>query len=384
MPEVHDVVIAGLGATGSSAAYELALRGARVIGFDLFRPPHTVGSTHGRTRIIREAYFEHPLYVPLIQRAYERWYELERDAGRELFVQTGGLMIGRPNSTLVAGARESAERHGLEFELLTGEELIRRFPPFAPDADVVGLFEPRAGLLLPEACVESFLDLARGRGATLKLDEPIVRWTATADGVEVVTERGTYSAGRLLIAAGPWIGSLLPELALPLTVERQLVHWFRPAGMERELRADRCPIALWELPRADDQQGFMFAIFPDLGNGVKIGIHHEGEATDPANIRREITAAEDDAVRALLARYLPAAAGEIIERRVCMYTNTPDQHFLIDVHPAHPQVLIASPCSGHGFKFASAVGEILADLLTDRRPRFDLTPFSMQRFRRPG
>jgi sarcosine oxidase len=369
----HDVAIVGLGAMGSAAAHELARRGARLVGFDRYAPPHALGSTHGRTRIIREAYFEHPLYVPLVRRAYERWAELEKEAERTLFQRTGGIMVGPADGVLVAGALCSAQEHGLPHELLDADELRVRYPMLAPPEGAVALFEPRAGILFPEACVESWLTLARSHGALLRSSEQVLHWEASGDGVRVETTGGTYGAARLLLTAGAWLPTLIPELGLPLAIERQLFHWFAPARPE-DFAPERFPIGLWEY--AEDR---IVATFPDVGDGVKIGIHHEGELTDPERVRREVSAQETARVRALLARLVPAAAGPMVEARVCLYTNTPDHHFLIDFHPQHPQVLIASPCSGHGFKFASVIGEVLADLLLTGRSDFDLSLFRADR-----
>jgi sarcosine oxidase len=369
----YDVAILGLGAMGSAAAHELARRGVRVIGFDRYAPPHALGSTHGRTRIIREAYFEHPAYVPLVRRAYERWAELEEEAERPLFRCTGGVMVGPAEGMLVSGALCSAKEHGLDHELLSAAELRQRFPLLAPPEDAVALFEPRAGLLFPEACVESWLSLAGQHGAEVHVGERALHWESSGDGVRVETTGGTYGAAQLLVAAGPWLPTLVPELGLPLEIERQMFHWFAPARAS-DFAPDRFPIGLWEYA-----ENRIVATFPDVGDGVKIGVHHEGEPTDPDRVRREVSEGETARARALLARLVPAAAGPMLDARVCLYTNTPDHHFLIDFHPQHPQVLIASPCSGHGFKFASAIGEVLADLLLTGRSEFDLSLFRLDR-----
>jgi sarcosine oxidase len=374
MPNSYDVAVIGLGAMGSATAYSLARRGHRVLAFDRWAPPHTLGSTHGRTRIIREAYYEHPLYVPLLRRAYELWAELEQAAGARLFHRTGGLMIGPADGVLVAGARRSAEEHGIPHELLPADEVRRRFPAYQPPDGAVALHEPRAGLLLPEACIGAWHDLARRHGAELRSGEPAERWRADGDGVAVTTARGTYRAARLVLAAGPWMVELLPDLQLSLSVERQLFHWFRPSGAPADFGPERCPIALWEYD-ADR----IFATFTDLGDGIKCGVHHEGEITTPEDVRRTVSEEETAETAALLGRILPGAPGRLRDRAVCLYTNTPDHDFLIDVHPAHPQVVIASPCSGHGFKFATVLGEVIADLATGAPVEFDLSPFRLGR-----
>ena len=370
-----DVIVAGLGAMGSATISDLAHRGVRVLGLDRFAPPHQLGSTHGRTRIIREAYFEHPLYVPLLKRAYELWERLERDAGRRLFHQTGGLMIGPHTGELVSGAERSAREHGLPHEMLDARDVQRRFPGLRPAADMVALLEPRAGMLLPEACIESWHLLARQGGAELAPGRPMLEWAARDDGVSVRTDDGWMDAGALVLATGPWMPETIGTMSVPLQVERQLFHWFEPLRYPERFRAEECPIALWEYP-----DGHLFATFPDLGDGLKAGIHHDGEQTTPSTVRREPDADDERLIRDLLERFLPDAAGPLREARVCLYTNTPDSHFVIDRHPASPNVVVVSACSGHGFKFASVVGEIAADLATHVEPSFDLSPFSATRF----
>lgn len=374
----YDAIVVGLGAMGSAAAFHLARRGARVLGVDRFTPPHPWGSSHGRSRIIREAYFEDPLYVPLVRRAYELWDELEAASGQRILVKTGGLMLGPPDGTVVAGALASAREHGLPFEELSAAEVMRRFPGFRPTVDMVGVWEPRAGYLVPERAIEAHLALAARHGAELRTGERVVRWEAGGDGVTVTTDHGTtYAARRLVLAAGAWMRKLLgPALDLPLIVERNVLHWFRPARDTGLYAPERFPIFLCEYA-----PGLTWYGFPDAGDGVKAALHHQGErGADPDALRREVAPEEVAYVRALLRTFMPAADGPLLESAVCMYTNTPDEHFVVDTHPAHPEVVIASPCSGHGFKFSSAIGELLASLATGERTSFDLTPFRAARF----
>jgi sarcosine oxidase len=374
--EQFDTIIVGLGAMGSAALYHLASRGVKVLGIDRLETPHIHGSTHGRTRIIREAYYEHPCYVPIVQRAYELWASLEREAGERLFVQTGGLMIGPPGGELFAGALRSATEHGLAHEILEPAEVHARFPGFRVPEGSRALHEPRAGLLFPEKCVETHLALAKRAGATIRTGVSVTGFDAD-DGVRVLTDAGELRARTLILAAGPWLPSLVPELDLPLEVERQLFHWYEPASHQEWYDAEHSPISLIEY--AD---GRFFATFPDVGHGVKAGIHHEGAIIDIDDPRAPASDAEGAEMTALLARYLPQAAGRILDRATCVYTNTPDHDFLLDRHPEHPNVIIASPCSGHGFKFSSAIGEILADLATTGETSFDLTPFAIGRLLR--
>ncbi len=375
MTDTYDFAIAGLGAMGSAAAYHLAKKGASVLGLDRYAPPHTLGSSHGETRIIREAYFEHPSYVPIIQRAYELWEQLEEESGRDLFLQSGGVMVGPPDSTLVTGAELSARMHHLPYERLSPAEVTERFPALTPAEDTIAIWDSRAGILFPEDCVRSHLDVARANGADLRFDEPVESWEPDGDGVRLRTGKGEYSAGKLLLSAGAWIPGLMNGVSLPLEVERQVLVWFEPKANPGHFDPDRCPIFLW-----DHGQDRHFYGFPNMGTGVKVALMHQGEETEVDSLDREVSQQDEEAVRAMLERYLPSANGPALSAQVCMFTNTPDTHFLIDFHPETPQTLIASPCSGHGFKFASAIGEILAELLSDGRSRLNIDLFRLDRF----
>ena len=366
----HDVAIIGLGAMGSAAAFELARRGLDVIGFDRFTPPHAFGSSHGDSRIIREAYFEDPGYVPMVQRAFDLWRELERRSATTLMEQTGGLMIGAPGGVLVEGARHSAQLHGLQYSMLSAPDIRSRFPVLTPEHGMVGVWEPRAGVLSPEGCVTAHLEQARRCGAILRYEEPVEHWLARDDHVSVFTGLGQYRARQLIICAGAWVDSLLPELRLPFRIERQVLHWFEPVGDADSFTPARCPIHLWQF----DGDRFFYG-FPDKGTGVKVAFHHGGETTTVSGLRREVVVSDVDEARAAVGRFIPAANGRLLRSVVCLYTNTPDEHFWIDRHPEHPNVLVASPCSGHGFKFAPVIGEILADLVEGRPVRFDLRLF---------
>ena len=364
---------------GSSAAYHLARRGLSVLGLDRFTPPHTMGSSHGETRIIREAYAEHLAYVPIVQRAYELWDELEDSVGRRLFLQTGGLTIGPPDAERVVGAEYSARHFRLSYQRLTAHEVSQRHSALSPTDDMIAIWDPRAGILFPEACIEAQLEMARRSGATLRFDEPAVSWTADGAGVNVVTPTDVYHGGRLILTAGAWTSSLIPDLPLPLTVERQVLFWFAPTGDPQRFSPERCPVFIWDWEPDRRYYGF-----PDLGRGVKVSLRSRSEAVDPDGLRRQVTPEDADPVREFLRRFMPEANGAQLAAEVCMFTNTPDSHFLIDHHPAYPQVLIASPCSGSGFKFASAIGEILADLAAEGRSSFDLSLFSLERFLEPA
>ncbi|HKW48300.1 MAG TPA: N-methyl-L-tryptophan oxidase [Gemmatimonadaceae bacterium] len=373
MAHTTDVMVVGLGAMGSAALYHLAQRGVRVAGFDRFAPPHSLGSTHGLSRIIREAYYEHPHYVPLVQRAYELWADLERRSAQRLFHQTGGLMIGEQNGVLVTGALRSAREHGLEHEELTAADVRRRFPGFAIPNEMGAFYEPRAGILDPEGCVAAHLQLAGAAGAEVFVEEPVLEWSMSGGRARVVTSKGAYDAGRLALCTGAWTPALLDDDSVSLRVERQVMHWFTPAHNAHLFTPARCPIAMIEY--GSDR---IFYFVPDGGDGVKAALHHEGETADPDTVRRDVDDEEVDRVTRLLKTYLPDAAGDRRRSATCLYTNTPDGHFLITPHARYENVLIVSACSGHGFKFASAIGEAVADILMGTS-RPDLNPFGRER-----
>ena len=378
MSAVYDVVVVGLGAMGSATAYHLASRGVSVLGLDRFQPPHNFGSSHGRTRIIREAYFEDPAYVPLLQRAYELWADLEKKSGRKLLLQTGGLMLGPGDGVLVSGARRSAEQHGLKHELLSSAQIRARFPALAAPDGLAAVWEPRAGILFPELAIQTHLELARARGAELRFDSPVLSWAPSPDGLRVNCESGTYTAKQVVLSPGAWMNSLLPPPGLPLSVERQVLFWFEPIENGVAFEPSRLPIFIWEYASRQ-----FFYGFPDLGDGVKFALHHQGDPAEANSLLRDIKPEEIDTARGLLHRFIPGAAGALKCAVACMYTNAPDEHFILDRHPTLPQVLIVSPCSGHGFKFSTVIGEIIANMIAGEKPGFDLSLFTLNRFGQP-
>jgi sarcosine oxidase len=376
----HDVIVAGLGGMGSATAYQLAGRDIRVLGLERFSPAHDQGSSHGRSRIIRQAYFEGAEYVPLLLRAYELWERLEGETGQELVTLTGGLMIGREDGDLVSGSVKSADEHDLPYEMLDAQEIRRRFPAYAPDPETVALYEERAGFVRPEETVQAHLDRASSLGADLRFGEPVLSWEATEGGVRVETPEGSYEAGRLVISPGAWAPQLLADLGLPLDVERQVMYWFEPTNGLEGFLPDRFPVFIWE---PDD--GNMFYGFPaqDDDRGVKAAFFRAGGVpTDPETIDREVSEEEADFLRSYLAEYVPELAGRCLDAKACMYTNTPDEHFVISPHPEHPQVVIACGFSGHGYKFCSVVGEILADLATEGTTDHPIDLFSPTRLKK--
>lgn len=366
---VHDVIVAGLGAHGSAAAYHLAKRGKSVLGFDRFARGHTLGSFGGLSRIIRLSYYEHPSYVPLLKRAWDLWRELERDSGEALLTQTGGLYLGPPDGNLVRGSIASARAHDLAHELLDRAELERRYPVFDIAPDWVGLLDEQAGWLAPERAVEAHLRLAEGYGATLRFSEPVEHWELDADGVRVTTTQATYRARRLVITAGAWLSRLLPRLAPHLWVERNVLFWFEP-------RAEHEAFAKLPVYIVEDIDRLYYGFPYDPANGLKLAGLHFGDRVDPDTVDREPKTSDEERVRSWVRRRMPLADGERRRAQVCLYTNSPDGHFLID---REGPVTYASACSGHGFKFASAMGEILADLAVSGRTSFDISFLSPER-----
>jgi len=373
----YKAIVVGLGAMGSATLYHLAQQGARALGLEQFAAGHTRGSSHGDSRIIRETYFEHPLYVPLVQRAHELWRELEQQSGESLMTITGGLMIGPPDGVVVSGTLRSAVEHGLPHSILSPLEVRKRFPAFQLADGLVAVLDPRAGFLDPEACNRAHIKGAVELGAEAHFNEVVTDWTADGDRVRVTTESGAYSADKLVLSAGAWNRRLLHDVELPLVVERQSVFWLDPERESPHYDLGRLPIYAYEYRAGNICYGF-----PRLPRGVKASVMHDGATVaDPDDVNRVVDATEVNKLRAALRPILPALAdAPVRESDVCLFTNTPDHDFIVDFHPSQPLVLISSPCSGHGFKFSSAIGEIQADLLTTGKSAFDLSPFRIGRW----
>jgi len=349
-----------------------------VLGLDRYHPPHSMGSSHGGTRMIREAYYQGSLYVPLVQAAYRSWRDLEARSGRPLMTSTGGLMIGPPDGRVFAGCLQSAKDQVLDCEVLSPAEVATRFPAFHMTEGTLAVFEPRVGILDVDACLEATLTIAAEAGAELRYDEPVESWSIELGGVYIRTPRGEYRARRLVLAAGAWTGSLAGDLDLPLEVERTTQFWFEPAvgGDASRLDLGTCPVWVWEVENREEWYGF-----PRSDGPLKAGIHLKaGRTTSPDTVQRDVTTAEKDHMRDLIARFLPDAAGECPRAEVCLYTSTPDRRFILDRHPAHPEVALFTGGSGHAFKFCRVLGEILADLATDADPGFDISAFRATRF----
>ena len=356
----HDVIIAGVGAMGSAAAMHCAARGLRVLALERHAIGHAYGSSHGLSRIIRLAYFEHPSYVPLLRRAFALWRELEDGLDAPLLHVTGGLDVGPAGSRVFDGALASCRAHALPHEVLDASALAARFPAWRPDADMQAVFQPDAGFLEPERCIAAHVARARALGADVRERVRVTSWHAEDGAVRVVTDDGTFEAGRLVLAGGAWMPSLAPPLEPRLTVERQVVGWFGiGAASAARFAPPAFPVFIAE------REGAQYYGFPQHGvPGCKIGrYHHLGERVDPDATDRTVHPRDEAALREAVARWLPDANGPLLHATTCLFTNTADGHFVVDAHPAHPEVLLLSPCSGHGFKFASVIGEIAADLV---------------------
>lgn len=352
-----DAIVLGAGGVGSAALYHLARRGVRAIGIDRFPPGHDRGSSHGATRIIRQAYFEHPDYVPLLRRAYELWAELAERCGQRLFQETGLLQVGPPRGEVVPGVIACAKQHQLEIEELTGREISARWPGFRVAEGCRGAFEKRAGYLAVEACVQAHLAEARAAGAELLTPCTALGWKTSGSGVVVATDQGEFSAGALIVTAGPWAGGLLNDLGLRLEVRRKPVFWFE--AIETAYSAARgCPCFLFESP------GAIFYGMPQIDEaGVKVAEHTGGAVVaDPLQLKRDAEPAERRRVEEFLAECLPQVSRRQTRHSVCMYTMSADGQFVIDRHPNHERVLFAAGLSGHGFKFTAVLGEALAEL----------------------
>jgi len=371
-----DIIVLGLGGMGSATAAHLARRGASVVGFDAFEPGHSNGSSHGETRIIRKAYFESPDYVPMLERAYQLWHDLEAESDRELLTINGALNIGSSESGFVTGAMRSAREFGLNVEELDAADVRARFPGFQLPEDLVALYDPEGGFLRPERCTVAHLESARQHGATLRFNEPVLEWGADGGSVFVRTATERVTAGTLVITAGPWSKDVITGWEAPLVVWRIVNVHFDSTAPDRFV-PEQCPVFLMEVP-----EGHYYG-FPALpGQGVKIGRHDIGAICTPDTIDRDVRDNEVDMLRNVLDTYMPGASGPVMRTLTCMYTNTPDHHFVLDRHPAYDNVVIGCGFSGHGFKFASVIGEILSQLALDGVSKLDISFLAANRFSR--
>ncbi len=383
--ERWEAIVVGAGAMGTSALAHLARRGVRALGVEQFSLNHAHGSSHGRTRLLRTVYAEGPQYVPWVLRARELWQALEAETHRELFRPTGILQLGGPSGDQLDRALASARRRRIPHARLTAAQVRERFPAFHPADGTRAVFDPGGGVLFPERCLAAHARVAEERGARWNFNERVRAWSADADGVTVETSRGDYRADQLVIAAGAWVGHLVPSLPFHPLVERQSVFWFEPRRNEMEFAPERMPGFTWDAGGGPDRY---FYGTPDFGDGPKFAGFSGHPVASADRVPRTIARRERAGVVRFVRQRFPDAAGPIRSETTCLFTHTPDRDFVLDRLPGRARVVVASPCSGHGFKFASVIGEAIAELVVDGRTRLNRRPFSLARFRprraRPG
>jgi sarcosine oxidase len=375
----YEAIVLGVGGMGSAALYHLARRGLRVLGLERYNIPHEMGSSHGLTRIIRLAYYEHPAYVPLLRRAYELWRQLELTAGERLLFITGSIDASREDGEVFRGSKASCDLHHLPHDILDSRALQQRFPGYRLPRDIVALYQPDGGFLLAERCVVAHVQAALDLGAEVHAQERVLGWEPQGHGVVVWTDRGRYQADRLVVCAGPWAAKLVPELAGLAVPERQVLAWFQPR------HAALFQPAQFPVFNMAVEEGRYYGL-PVYGiPGLKVGrYHHLEQRIDPDRMDRDVHRDDEELLRRFTARYFPDADGPTMALKTCLFTNSPDEHFILDLHPQYPQVSIAAGFSGHGFKFCSVIGEIMADLAQRGDSRHDLGLFRLQRFRQPA
>ncbi len=381
----HDVIVVGLGAMGSAALYQLAKRGARVLGIDRFAPPHEQGSSHGDTRITRLAIGEGAHYTPLVKRSHEIWRQIERETGTDLLTQCGELIISsenRKSSVHVEGffrnTVNAAREHGIAHELLDPSQIRARYPQFNIRDDETGYFEADAGFVRPEACIDAQLSLAKRHGAEILTGETMLGFEPGPNGVVVKTEREVYQADKLIVAAGAWLPKLLGnDFDRLFKIYRQALYWFAVDGDATAYAPSRFPVFIWELP--DSPQGVYG--FPAIDGGLKIATEQYAVTTSPEGVDRSVSVAEIQHMHQnYVAPYLRGVTSNCVKAKACLYTVTPDAGFILDTLPLSERVIIASCCSGHGFKHSAAIGEALADRAENRAGTLDVAPFRLGRF----
>jgi sarcosine oxidase len=374
----YDVIVIGVGGMGSATLYQLARRGCRVLGLEQFSIPHELGSSHGFNRIIRLAYAEHPDYVPLLRRAYELWREIENITQERLLFITGGIDAGSKESRTVVGSLLACQTHHLPHEYLTAAELHKRFPGYRLPDDMVAVYQPDGGFVLSERSIVNYVLAALSHGAEVHAHEKVTNWEQQDGGVKVVTNRGSYWAKRAVITAGPWAASLMPALRTLAVPQRQVLLWAQP------LRPELFRLGAFPVFNMEASEGRFYGGPIDAGPGgvpgFKIGkYHHRLENADPDRVDRDIHDEDERVLREGIRRFFPEADGPTMALKTCLFTNSPDGHFLLDIHPEVPEVTIAAGFSGHGFKFCSVVGEIMADLVLRGETRHDIALFRLAR-----
>lgn len=390
MQKVFDTIILGLGATGSAALYQLSKRSKNILGMDQFSPPHNLGSSHGESRIIRQATGEGAEYIPLVLRSYEIWDEIEREIGKKLLYVTGGLILESRNSQVITHGRlnylqqtvNAAKQYNLKYEMLDTHEIKKRFPQFNVTNEA-GYFDPKAGYLLPELCIEAQLGLAKKNGVQIHKNEKVLNIIPSESNnkVTIQTDRGKYEAGKIIICAGPWINQFLdPEYTNLFTIYRQVLFWFKIDQEHiQNYVPNNFPIYIWVFEKGNE---FGFYGLPSIdGQTIKMAGEQFTVSTTPDEVKREVTENEKKGVfERFVKNRLIGITDECTNAESCLYTTTPDSGFVIDFHQKHPQIIVASPCSGYGFKHSAAIGEVIADLTVDGKSKQDISKFSFSRF----
>lgn len=372
----YDVIVVGVGGMGSATVYNLARRGSKVLGLEKFDIPHELGSSHGFSRIIRLAYWENEKYVPLVRRAYELWRELENRIGERLLFITWGIDAGLKNSKTFDGALSSCIKHHIPHEVLNAATLANRFPAYRLPSEMVGVYQPDAGFLLPERCIVGFVMAAQSLGAEVHARERVLAWQADSEGVEVTTDRRTYRASKMVITAGPWAGTVVPALKGLLVAERQVLIWTQP------LRPEYFRLGAFPVFNLESDEGRFYG-FPVYGvPGFKLGkYNHRCEQVHPDRMDRECYPEDEEVLRDAIRRYFPDADGPTMAMKPCIFTNTEDGNFILDFHPEFSRVAVAAGFSGHGFKFCSVVGQIMTELILDGKSELNEDMFRMRQSR---
>ena len=376
MAERFDVIVVGVGGMGSAACFHLARRGKRVLGLERYGIPHSMGSSHGINRIIRLAYYEDPSYVPLLRRSFELWRELEGGFGEPLLFVTGSIDTGPVDEFVFRESKRSCDLHELPHEVLNARELMERYPAFRVPESFQAVLQPDGGFVMSERAIVAHVMGAMETGAVVRGYEPVLSWTTTPSGVAVQTAKGEYETEQIVFSAGAWIGDLVPALRGITEPERQVLGWFQPST-PAHFTPDALPVL--NLQAGADERYYGFPVYGIPG--FKFGkYHHREEPIDPDDWDRQPNQADEDVLRAGVRQFFPGADGPVMTMASCIFTNTPDEHFIIDrLEPGSP-VIIASPCSGHGFKFAPVIGEVLADLVIEDRTDHDINLFTLNRF----
>ena len=388
MPTVFDVAVVGLGAMGSASVYQLARKGKRVLGIDQFDPPHSFGSSHGATRVTRQAIGEGEEFVPLVLRSYEIWPQIEAAAGKQLLSITGGLIMASERfdespgtSKFLDQTIKSAAKFGIAHSVLDADQIRARFPQFNLVGDERGYYEPTMGFLRPEPCIESQLALAKTLGAEIHTNEKLMEFATTTNGIRIRTSADQYDVDHLVLSVGPWNASVVPEFASLFKVYRQVLFWFDLDAAIENYLPGKFPVFIWAFSRHHDNFVYGFPAIDGLGGGVKIASEQRNVESEISNVEREVKREEvDEIYRKYVQMKLTGVSNRCLNAVTCLYTCLPDSGFVVDFHPKHSNVMIVSPCSGHGFKHSAAIGEAVAELVVDGKSTLDLSAFRLTRF----